>query len=225
MTTPLLLPIKKDLDTIKTTVITTLVKMLIARKWIYESKREETIKQILNEKNENIKINLDIDLKDVEFYFDSNHKPSKDFNGKMIILKIINYVVSGISKLSTVSDTITSFENNHKIFIFENITDKAKNQLLLKPFTEVFNERSLMFNILEFSCSPQYEVLTKKQINEFLTTYLTDKNKIKKICINDPITIYFYLKKGQILRIIRNSELTGTSIDYRIVIPTLMSVK
>ena len=36
--------------------------------------------------------------------------------------------------------------------------------------------------------------------------------------ISDPASLYLFLKKEQIVRIVRNSELTGNSINYRIVV-------
>ncbi len=34
----------------------------------------------------------------------------------------------------------------------------------------------------------------------------------------DPVAQYLFLKKGRIVRIIRNSEASGYAIDYRIVV-------
>ena len=40
---------------------------------------------------------------------------------------------------------------------------------------------------------------------------------MKKILTSDPIVFYFNLKRGNIIRIIRPSEQSGNSVDYRIV--------
>jgi DNA-directed RNA polymerase subunit H (RpoH/RPB5) len=84
---------------------------------------------------------------------------------------------------------------NNKIVDNTNIDDEMQDIL-----GEMFNDKS--FN----------------NINEFLLSYKVKKNELPKQFINDPMSRYLYLKRGQVIRIIRNSESTGFSVYYRIIV-------
>lgn len=58
----------------------------------------------------------------------------------------------------------------------------------------------------------------ENNISEFLSSYKVKKNELPKQFINDPMSRYLYLKRGQVIRIIRNSEVTGYSVYYRIIV-------
>ena len=67
---PLLLPIKKDVDTIRKTVLTTIIKMLNARKWINDENVESKINDLIDLHTDEFvyKITLDVSLNTLPTY-------------------------------------------------------------------------------------------------------------------------------------------------------------
>jgi DNA-directed RNA polymerase subunit H (RpoH/RPB5) len=200
---PLLLPIKKDSDTIKQTVLTNIIKMLTYRKWL-KNKNIDKLSS-MNSDDSLYKIKTDIDI---------NGEP----NNNVIYIKLLPQKVTGINKSPIIVDFLKTYKKEHKILVVDSISDKAYQQLVSMPNIEIFNENALMINLVEHVSSPQYEVLTNDETNEFLESYHVTKNKLPILFSNDPAALYLNLKKGQIVRIIRNSEMTASSIAYRIVV-------
>lgn len=217
---PLWLPIKYDTDTIHQKVLTTIVKMLTARKWLNSENLQENITSLTKQKSDDLvyKLKIDVNLSDVPFYLDENEKLPESFNNNVIIIKFIQQKIIGINKSSVITDFIDDYKNNHKILVVESISDKAKSQIYNLAHVEIFDEPFLLFNLLEHELSPQYEILTKDQIKEFKESFNITENKMKRILDSDKASRYFNLKRKQIIRIIRNSEITGKSVDYKIVV-------
>ena len=210
---PALIPVKKDLETIRKTVLTNLVKMFVERNYIKKS---------LDKNLSNIEKNKDDDIYTITL--DQNIKPNNDdkvykekFDGSIVVIKIIHQKVQGIAKIPAVKEFINSYKYNHKIFIFDSISDKAKLSLTDLPNTEAFNETFLMINLIDYIDSPKYEVLTEEETKEMLESYILKKKEMMKILTTDPVVDYFNIKRGDIIRIIRPSEQSGKSIAYRIV--------
>lgn len=217
-------PVKKDTETIRSTVLTNLVKMLGNRKWITEENIATQIKSIIDANNDDhyYKIKLDVYLAGVETYepADEGKEKKKDpgFLDNVIAVKLLQQKVSSVGKSPIIQEFLSGNKNMHKIIVVEEISDKARQNLKNFPHTEVFEEYQLMVNLLDISCSPKYEVLTPTESIVMLDAYELTKSKMKVMFDSDPASLYFYLKMKQIVRIIRDSELTGKSTDYRIVV-------
>lgn len=211
---PELIPIRKDSEMVRKEILTNLLKMFIERKLILKDNLEKNIK----------KIEKPSDTDSYEFILDNNIEPDssdekykKKFDGKTLRVKIIHQKILGIAKSPLIKEFIDSNTSNHKVFIFDGISDKAKSTLMSIPNTEVFVEPFLMINIVEHIDSPRYELLTEDESKQVLDTYIVKKKELPKILTTDPIVAYFNLKRGQIIRIIRCSEQSGFSVIYRIV--------
>mgnify|MGYP001563756878 CR=1 FL=1 len=218
------LPIVKDTDTIRNTVLANIVKMLSSRGWILRENVGEKTKKIIDSYNDEqlYKLELDVNLGKFDTYDppddDSTKKQDKNFNDKIVYIKLLPQKVTSISKSPIITEFLNTYKNSHKILIVDSISDKSKHQLTSNKYMEVFLETHLLIDILSHVCSPQYEVLSNVEAKEVLESYNVTKKQMKKQNDTDPISLYYFLKKKQILRIIRNSEITGHSTDYRIVI-------
>lgn len=210
---PELIPIKKDDEIVRKTVLTNIIKMFNARGYITSSLKKN-LDEINNKKNDDTyKITLDKKIKP-----QSDDKTYSDkFDGSHIMVRIIHQKVQGIAKLPLVKDFLNQYKYTHKIFVFDSISEKVKMSLSILPNTEVFNEVFLMINILDHIDCPKYEILDEEEAKEVLNSYILKKNDLPKILTTDPIVEYYNLKRGDIMRIIRPSEQSGFSIAYRIV--------
>jgi len=222
---PLHLPVKKDVDTIRKTVLTNIVKMLNKRKWILDKNVEKYTELITNAQNDDqiYKVHLDVSLSNVETYYptepNEERKKEKDFEDNVVMIKLFPQKVTSIGKSPIIMEFFTNYKKYHRILIIDSISEKAKQQAMSVRHIEIFTESFFMLDLMEIVCSPQYEVLTPAQGEELLKSYFMTRRQMKKMWDNDPASLYLFLKKKQIVRIIRDSELTGKSIDYRIVVP------
>ncbi len=218
---PLLLPITKDADTKRKDVLTNIVKMLAYRKWINQENVNKYIENIISEnKDDDIyKIKLDNDLSTNEFYASELKQKDNTFDGKTVMIKLIHQKVTGINKSPLLIEFIANYKKYHKIVVVDDMpTTKVIQQLNVTPNTESFFESFFLINLMEHVCSPVYHVLNQKEQQQFYEEYEDRKNKLAKIYDNDPASLYLFVKKGQILRIERASEVTGTAVMYRIVV-------
>jgi len=217
---PLLLPIRKDVDTIQKTVLTNVIKMLYNRKWISKENIDKRIEEITSSINDNqlYQIKLDVKLSSVDTY-DPDHDKSNEFKDDVVIVKIVPQKITSIGKSPIIIEFIGEYKKNHKILIVENISDKQKQTLITSnKHLEIFNEPFLMIDLMSFICCPQYEVLNKDEGEKVLEAHNLTRRQMKKMYDSDAASLYLFLKQKQIVRIIRDSEMTGKSVDYRIVV-------
>jgi DNA-directed RNA polymerase subunit H (RpoH/RPB5) len=199
---PLLLPLTKNRNIIQTTIITNIVKMTIARKWMTFAgdDLDKLVKHV-----------IEGEVDDGVFKIKLNEEYGN------LIIKLLSQKISG--KNPIIATFLNAYVNERKILVLDSIVDNTKANLLKQsPNLEIFNESFFMFNILEHVYSPKYIKLDPEEIKQVLASYQQTKNDTKKMFDTDPASLYLNLKKGDMVRIIRNSEQTGKSIDYRVVI-------
>lgn len=95
---------------------------------------------------------------------------------------------------------------------------KAIEESKEKYDLEVFYIKDLLFNITHHEYVPQHVLLTQEEKEQLLRERKVSESKLRKILITDPVARYYGGKRGQVFKIVRNSETAGKSIDYRIVI-------
>lgn len=216
---PLLLPVTPDIETIQKTVLTNIVKMLCNRKWILREKLDSKIKEITDTYNDDqiYKIQLDVNLTNFETY-DPESKKMESLQGNVVVVKLLSQKITSIGKSPIILEFLNNYKKNHKILIVDSISEKQKHVLISKKYLEIFNESFFMLDLLSHVYSPQYEVLLQDQVPELLKTYHMGRRQLKKMYDSDPASLYLFLKPTQVVRIIRDSEISGKSIDYRIVV-------
>jgi DNA-directed RNA polymerase subunit H len=72
--------------------------------------------------------------------------------------------------------------------------------------------------ILEHEMVPKHEVLSKKESEELLKKYGITSDNLPKINENDPVVQVVKAKKGDVLRIIRQSPTAGEAVYFRLVV-------
>lgn len=210
--------IKKDYNTIIETVITNIIKMLAYRGWVSDENIKKLVSDILETKKEEkiFNIKLQKNLLNVNTYEPFEEKKDwKNFNSENVIIYLYNQKITG--KSQQLLDFINKYNNYHKIIVVESITDKYKQILTSNKFIEIFSENEFMINITEHVCCPQFIVLTNEELEECNKSYGVKKKEMQKQFDTDPISRYLFLRRGQAVKIIRNSDVSGNAVSYRII--------
>jgi DNA-directed RNA polymerase subunit H len=79
------------------------------------------------------------------------------------------------------------------------------------------------FNILAHELVPAHKILSDKEAKKVLKAYNIEPDQLPKILDNDPVIKAIGAKPGQIIKIIRKSELAGENIAYRLVVDSKLT--
>jgi len=104
------------------------------------------------------------------------------------------------------------------IIILKEKENSIVTKELLKPIyrnVEIFLQKYMSFNITHHILVPKHIPLTEEEEAELVEKY--NKSKLPKIMKTDPISRYYGMKIDQVFKIIRNSNVSGESIYYRVV--------
>lgn len=143
-----------------------------------------------------------------------NVEVKSTFDGSVIVVRLIPQIVKDVSNSAILNDFIKTYENNHKIVVFDGMADKVYTILNKKKNVEVFDRDFFMLDLMSHVCAPEScNFLTEDEMLDYI-----DNPKIAKIHENDPLARYYNGKKGQILRIIRPSLNNSFEVGLRRII-------
>ena len=135
-------------------------------------------------------------------------------------IRIVKYKVTSVTKVEGIYQFLNDKSYDYKIVIFKDMNQKTFKQLISYPNTPPFWENELMMNIIEHNYVPKHYVLSENERVEFIKSYQITRDVLPKIEIYDPITRYYNMKIGDIVKITRNNAISGEEIYYRVVVPS-----
>lgn len=111
---------------------------------------------------------------------------------------------------------------NHAIIILRNkpqhFVQAAIAKLSGKIEIELFQETELLMDITEYFLVPEHILLTSQEAIEVEKQIKSSRNKLPRLRLTDPITKYYGYKAGDVVKIIRPSDISGRYITYRVVL-------
>ena len=204
---PHLLPIEKNSEAKKNTVLTNIIKMLTERKILDHNNLTKNITFATSIKSDDLIYKIPIDMENVHKHY---------------IVKFIHQKITSISKSSGIADFLNQYKNSPKIVVVSTISTKLlygiKNDTNYLN-TEIFLEKELMINLIDHIAVPKHILLSEEEKLKVLESYNAKRREIPEVYVTDPVSRYYNVKIGQLFRIIRPSETAGYVPTYRLVIP------
>jgi DNA-directed RNA polymerase subunit H (RpoH/RPB5) len=175
------------------------VEMLIERRWINKENEKKTIERAIKDVGDGrdeIKLKCDRERKFVFLFIAYDGSKTKKKH-------IYDLVKKG---------------DNHVIIISDDM--KPEKDLRDIMNVEVFLNTELMRNIVRHILQPKFRVLDKEERDNFLKESRIKLNHLPKIIKGRPIPKYFNMKPGDVIEIIRPSEVTINEPPfYRVCMP------
>jgi len=200
MDTPNLIPIQKDQDNIRDTILTNIIKMLTNRGLLEKNKLDENIKKILDSRPD-------------------------DFSYKVvtskgeIIVKLLLQNISTVSKTTGIAEFLMAHKNKDSILVVKSINKTPMNIVTTRyEKTELFLEKDLMIDKVSCNLVPKFEILNEDEKQKYFEKYNVTKSGSLKISYKDPMVRYYGAKSGDVIRIIRVSPTSGFTVSYRLVV-------
>lgn len=137
-------------------------------------------------------------------------------NDEKYAIKIVYQKISAIGKQSIVNEFFKDYDSYKKIIIAREYNNKIA-EYVSKHHTQIFKESSLLQDIIKHSNQPKFELLSPKEMEKVKSDYNATDYTIKKMFRSEPVSKYYALKRGDIIRIIRPSPTSGEVCDHRIV--------
>lgn len=135
-------------------------------------------------------------------------------------IKIIYYLSSKFkwSELKKFFEDLKPETNLYLLIVADKIS--ANNIKIINALNlnmQIFNIKELQFNITKHILVPKHEIITDQQeIKSIITNYsLKTKFQLPLILKSDPVSRYYGLKNGDIVKIKRDSQTSGEYIIYR----------
>jgi len=143
-----------------------------------------------------------------------------DINEQMIIFFPVAPTI-GLKHLYEMTTRMQEANIERAIMVVQKaLTPSAKKAAAAQSPTfiiECFQEQELLVNITEHELVPDHIVLTAQEKSQVLEKYMAKDQQLPRLMTIDPVARYYGLKRGQVVKIVRESKTAGRYVAYRLV--------
>jgi len=126
----------------------------------------------------------------------------------------------GVKPIKILTDRMKDESVSNAILVLRgDITPFAKQAVLEMSDSfriEHFKEAELLVDITDHKLVPVHQVLSQNEKQELLKRYRLRETQLPRIQPNDPVSRYYGMKRGMVVKITRPSETAGRYVTYRI---------
>jgi DNA-directed RNA polymerase subunit H (RpoH/RPB5) len=207
---------------VKRKIIMTCIEMFMARGLIEPNNKQESYEELLASESDNVyKIKIFPPIKNQE-------ELKEEIKFRHYAIKLFREKLTAISKTSGMVDFLKEHKDYYKILILKDAGQKVINQIVEYENTQLLYEEEMLTNALDFELQPKFEPFDlndREEMNKFFKEYYCNKAQLEKMDDNNPVARFLDLKIGQMMRIIRPSEVSGESAAYRIIVKHIPTKK
>lgn len=138
-------------------------------------------------------------------------------NGDRYAVKIVFDNITTTGSNSPIAAFMKDYSKHIKIIVASDYKNRIADWIT-NDGSYIFTEFSMLSDLMANKHVPKFELLSPSEMQLVKKEYGINDDSIKKMKIYDPVTKYFNLGIGDIVRIIRPSPTTGEAVDYRIVV-------
>ena len=134
---------------------------------------------------------------------------------------LINIIVKVVLDLNSFINNYLKILNFYiiiiKILLFRELEDFNIN--FPSKYIEYFEYQDLLINITKHILVPKHSILNDSEKKDLLTKYSIKRDtQLPKLYITDPIAKYYGCRKGNIVKVLRDSVASTSYLTYRIVV-------
>ncbi|KAI9253321.1 RNA polymerase Rpb5, C-terminal domain-containing protein [Helicostylum pulchrum] len=165
---------------------------------------------------------LDMDLDS----FKRTFAPSGDVEKMILLINLLVFfpkdVSVGVKPLRVYVERMAQQQIPKGVCIYQKSMTASANKVIQslpsKHTLESFQENELLVNITHHVLVPKHEVLSPEEKATLLQRYRLKETQLPRIQHTDPVARYYGLKRGQVVKILRESETAGRYVSYRLCI-------
>ncbi|GAA5916843.1 hypothetical protein JCM8208_007001 [Rhodotorula glutinis] len=143
-----------------------------------------------------------------------------DATGESIYVFYSEEASVGIKTMRKFIDILEAQKFARGILIYKTSMTPSANKVISAMASqfqiEAFQESELLVNITQHVLVPKHEVLTAEQKKQLLQRYRLKDTQLPRIQLHDPVARYYGLRRGQVVKITRESETAGRYVSYRL---------
>ena len=140
-------------------------------------------------------------------------------NEDTVLIVFMNEKTIGRKHVADLIERMSLSCVDHCVMVFPHtLTSSARKDLERHEFNvEAFSETELLYNVMNHVMMPKFTILSRREKHQlFGSKCLIKEQQLPRISISDKAARYLGLRRGEVVRIERESQTAGVTVSYRL---------